>query len=168
MKLSLLKYRTEQYLKKNRTRRSSLPYDSAKTAGIIFTVEDKQKHFAVKDFIKRLETDAKHVQVLEFLPDDTENFEFKFDFFMVKDVSFLGSLQSDSAIQFADAPFDFLFYLDLVPNPMILHLLARSKAKCRVGGFWQDGDKYLDLMVDATPNTSALLDSLYRYVKQIR
>ena len=168
MKLNLLKYRTNRYLKKNKTRRSSLPYDDAKTAGIIFTVEDKQKHFAVKDFIKRLETDGKHIQVLEFLPDKTENFEFKFDFFMAKDISLFGSLQSENAIQFADAPFDFLFYLDLTPNPMILHLLARSNAKCRVGGFWEDGEKYLDLMVDAVPNTPALLDALYKYVKEIR
>jgi hypothetical protein len=168
MKLNLLKYRTKLYLKKNRAHRSSLSYDSAKTAGIIFTVEDKQKHFAVKDFIKRLESDGKHIQVLEFLPDNKENFEFKFDFFMAKDISILGSLQSDNAIQFADAPFDFLFYLDLSPNPMILHLLARSNAKCRVGGFWEDGDKYLDLMVNAVPNTPALLDALYKYVKEIR
>jgi hypothetical protein len=168
MKLNLLKYRTKLYLKKNRSRRSSLPYGSAKTAGIIFTVEDKQKHFAVKDFIKRLEGDGKHTQVLEFLPDHAENFEFKFDFFMAKDISFLGALQSENAIQFSEAPFDFLFYLDLTPNPMILHLLARSNAKCRVGGFWEDGDKYLDLMVNAVPNTPALLDALYKYVREIR
>lgn len=168
MKLSLLKYRTNLYLKRNKPRRLSLPYSSAKTTGIIFTVEDKQKHFAVKDFIKRLEVDGKHIQVLEFLPDNTENFEFKFDFFTAKDISFLGSIESDNAVQFADAPFDFLFYLDLTPNPMILHLLARSHAKCRVGRFWEEGDKYLDLMVNTVPNTPALLDSLYKYVKEIR
>lgn len=168
MKLSLLKYRTKLYLKKNRTRRASLPYDDAKTIGFIFTVEDKQKHFAVKDFIKRFETDGKHIQVLEYLPDHKENFEFKFDFFTAKDISLFGNLQSDNAVQFADAPFDFLFYLDLTPNPMILHILARSNAKCRVGGYWDEGDQYLDLMVNAVPNTTALLDALFKYVRKIR
>ena len=155
-------------LKKNQAVRGSVPFKNAKTVGIIFTVEDKQKHFAVKDFIKRFEADGKHIQVLEYLPDNKENYEFKFDFFMDKDVSFWGNINSPNAIQFADGPFDFLFYLDLTPNPLILHLLARSKAKCRVGRMFDDGHSYLDLMVDSVSNTQALLDTMYKYVTQLR
>lgn len=136
--------------------------------GIIFTVEDKQKHFAIKEFIRKLESDGKDIQVLEYLPERTENYEFKFDFFQEKDISFWGNVTSSNAIEFADAPFDYLYYLDLTPNPLILHLLARSHAKCRVGRFWEEGSQYLDLMVDATPNTQALLDTIYKYVSLIR
>lgn len=136
--------------------------------GIIFTVEDKQKHFAIKEFIRKLESDGKDIQVLEYLPERTENYEFKFDFFQEKDISFWGNVTSTNAIEFADAPFDYLYYLDLTPNPLILHLLARSHAKCRVGRFWEEGSQYLDLMVDATPNTQALLDTIYKYVSLIR
>jgi hypothetical protein len=168
MKLSFLKYRTNLILRRNKTPRTTVAYKAAKTAGIIFTVEDKQKHFAVKEFIKRLESDGKHIQVLEFLPERKENYEFKFDFFMEKDITFWGNVQSASAVQFADAPLDYLFYLDLEPNPLILHLLARSHAKCRAGILWDGGEKYLDFMVTSVANTPALLDTLYKYITQIR
>lgn len=168
MKLTFLQYKTNLLLKKNKASHVSLPYGQSRTAGIVFTVEDKQKHFAIKDFIRRLETDGKHVQVLEYLPGKKENYEFKFDFFTDKDVSFLGSITSANAIQFADAPFDFLFYLDLSPNPMILNLLARSKAKCRVGRYWEQGSPYLDFMIESVSNNQALLESIHKYILQLR
>ncbi len=168
MKHSFLKYKTNLLLKKQKTARNSVPWKNALTTGIIFTVEDKQKHFAIKDFIKKLENEGKHVQVLEYLPEKTENYEFKFDFFSEKDVSFWGNIQSANAMQFADAPFDFLFYLDLQPNEMIMNILARSKAKCRVGKYFDDGSRFLELMVDSVSNNQALLETLYKYVSQLR
>lgn len=136
--------------------------------GIIFTVEDKQKHFAVKEFIKKLEHDGKHVQVLEFLPYKKENYEFRFDYFTDEDVSFWGNINSNNAIQFASAPFDFLFYLDLSPNPFILNLLAKSKAKCRVGRNWENGSAYLDFMIDSVANNQALFETIHKYISQLR
>lgn len=168
MKLSFLKYKTNLLVKKQKSTRASVPWSKALTAGIIFTVEDKQKHFAIKDFIKKLEHEGKHVQVLEYLPEKTENYEFKFDFFTDKDLSFWGNISSPSALQFADAPFDFLFYLDLQPNSMIMNILARSRAKCRVGKYWENGSTYLDFMVDSVNTNQALLESLYKYVVQLK
>ena len=168
MKLSFLKYKTNLILKKPKSHRDSLPWKKALTTGVIFTVEDKQKHFAIKDFIKKLENDGKHVQVLEYLPEKTENYEFRFDFFTDKDVTFWGNLASESALQFADAPFDFLFYLDLQPNSMIMNILARSNAKCRVGKYFDDGNHYLDFMIDSVSNTQALLETLYKYISQLK
>jgi hypothetical protein len=168
MKLSFLKYKTNLLLKKQKPERQSVAWKKALTAGIIFTVEDKQKHFAIKDFIKKLEQDGKHVQVLEYLPEKTENFEFKFDFFSDKDVTFWGNINSSNALQFADAPFDFLFYLDLQPNAMIMNILARSHAKCRVGKYWEEGSSYLDFMVDSVNSTQALVETLHRYISQLK
>jgi len=168
MKLKLLRMKTNALLKKNRTARTNVPYDQAKTIGIIFTVEDKQKHHVVKEFIKRFEANGKHVQILEFLPEQRDNYEFKFDFFSQKDISFWGNLSSHAAIQFCDAPFDFLYYLDLEPNPFVAHVLARSKAKCRVGRYFDEGDKYLDFMIESVSNNQALLDNMYNYTTQLK
>jgi hypothetical protein len=168
MKLNFLKSKTKSLLRKNKSSRSNLTYKQAKTVGLLFTVEDKQKHFIVKEFIKKLEMDGKIIQVLEYLPDKHDNYEFKFDFFSEKDVSFWGNITSSSALQFSDAPFDFLFYIDQIPNDLVLHLLARSKAKCRVGPFFDEGDQYLELMIGQTPNTQALVDGMYRYTSMLR
>ena len=168
MKLKLIQIKTKALLKRNRQIRTNPPYKHARTIGIIFTVEDKQKHFYVKEFVRRLENDGKHIQVLEYLPEKRDNYEFKFEFFTEKDFSFWGHLYSPNAIQFADAPFDFLFCLDAEPNPFVLHILARSRAKCRIGRHWEKHEQYLDFMIASAGNVQALGDGFYRYVTMLK
>ena len=168
MKLKLLKARTDWALRKNKASRISMSYKQALNVGVIFTVEDKQKHDSIKDFVKKLEADGKKVQVIEFLPEDKDNYDFKFDFFSEKDVSFWGKITAQNAIRFSDAPFDFLFYIDISPNPLILYLLARGKARCRVGRSWVDGRAYFEFMIESINNNQSLIESMYKYTAQLR
>ena len=160
--------RTKTALKKNKTVRASTPYKKAVNVGIIFTVEDKAKHDHIKEFIQRLERDGKKVQVLEFLPEKKMNHEFKFDFFTLKDVSFFGDLTSPNALKFAETPFDYLFYIDKESNPLILHLLARSKAQCRVGKFCEEERSYFEMMIGQDGTIKELIESMYNYTSQLR
>jgi len=168
VKLTFLKIRTNSLLKRNKTLRANLSYKKAQSIGIIFSVEDKIKHDAVKELIKKFEHDGKSVQVIEFLPNKKENYEFLFDFFSDKDLSFWGNITSDSALKFSDTPFDFLYYIDGAPNPMILNLLARSKSKCRVGKFWEEGSPFFELMIESNGNMRALMDNMYTYTSQLK
>lgn len=168
MRHKLLKARTNWELKSNKVMRSTVPYKQALNVGVIFTVEDKQKHEAVKEFIKKLETDGKKVQVIEFLPENKDNYEFKFDFFSEKDISFWGKITAENAIRFSDAPFDYLFYIDINPNPLILYLLARGKARCRVGRSWTDARSYFEFMIESFNSNQSLIDSMYKYTSQLR
>lgn len=168
MKLSFLRNKTRLLLQKNSGPRGGVTYPSALNLGIIFTVEDKQKHHTVKTFIKRLEQDGKNIQVLEYLPEKKDNYEFKFDFFTDKDFSLLGNLRSSSAIQFTNSPFDILFCIDLNPNALIQYILAKSKAKCRVGTYWESGEPFLDLMIRSVSTYPALIDNMYKYTAQLK
>jgi len=168
MKLRLLKARTEWALKKNKASRTTVPYRQALNVGVVFTVEDRQKHEAVKEFIKKLENDGKKVQVIEFLPADKENFEFKFDFFSEKDLSFWGQVTAENAIRFSEAPFDFLFYIDITPNPFIMYLLARGKARCRVGRSWTHARNYFEFMIESINSNQSLIESIYKYTSQLK
>jgi hypothetical protein len=165
---NLLKIRTNSYLKKNKALRNNLSYKKAINVGIIFSVEDKKKHEDIKEFIKKLEHDGKHVKVMAFLPKKKENYEFLFDFFTEKDLSFWGNINSPNAEKFSDTPFDFLYYVDTTPNPLVLNLMARSAAKCRIGKFWDEGKPYFELMIESNGNTKALIDSMYRYTSVLR
>ena len=160
--------RTESALRKNKSLRASIPYKQAQSLGILFSVEDKQKHLEIKDFIQRLEQDGKKVHVLEFLPKKKENYEFMFDFFTEKDLSFWGNLNSDKALRFSEMPFDFLFYVDKESNPFILDLLARCKARCRVGCYHATESKFFELMIEQTGTTKGLIDAMYKYTKQLK
>jgi hypothetical protein len=160
--------RTQTALKKNKTARSSIPYKQAANMGIIFTVEDKEKHDAVKELIHHLEKDGKKVQVLEFLPEKKTNHEFKFDFFTIKDISFWGDVTAQNALKFIETPFDYLFYIDKESNPLILHLLARSKAHCRVGKFNEAESPYFEMMIEQNGAIKGIMETMFNYTTQMR
>jgi hypothetical protein len=167
-KMQFLKMRTETALKKNKTARASTPYKQAVTVGMIFTVEDKQKHEDIKEFIHLLERDGKKVQVLEFLPEKKNNHEFKFDFFTIKDLSFWGNITALNAIKFTETPFDYLFYIDKESNPLILHLMAQSKAHCRVGKFNEAESAFFEMMIEHDGTNKELMEAMYNYTSQLR
>lgn len=167
-KMNFLRMRTRQALKKNHALRASLPYQQAHNIGVLFTVEDKQKHADVKDFIHLLEQDGKKVQVLEYLPLQKENYEFKFDFFTIKDLNFWGKINSAQAQKFSETPFDYLFYIDKESNPLALFLLATSKARCRVGRFVEDDEPFFEMMIGQNGTTKGLIETMYKYTKQLK
>jgi len=163
-----LHLRTNSALKSNKSLRTSIPYQQALSVGIIFSVEDKQKHEEIKDFIKQLQQDGKKVTVLEFLPNKKENYEFMFDFFTVKDLSFWGEVTSPGVHKFTDMPFDYLYCIDNASNPLVLHLLAKSKARCRIGKFSEQGHPFFELMIEQNGSVKNLIDSMYKYSKQLK
>ena len=148
--------------------RSSIPYQQALSIGILFSVEDKQKHEAIKDFIKQLQQDGKKVTVLEFLPKQKENYEFLFDFITKKHLSFWGKVNSPDADKFMEMPFDYLYCIDNTSNPLIMHLLAKSKAKCRIGKFSKQDNAFFELMIEQNGSVKNLIDSMYKYSKQLK
>lgn len=168
MKLTFLRYNTNNQLKKNKTARASTPFQKVQNAGILFTVEDKNKHEVVKELLKRLQHEGKKVSVLAFLPEKKENFEFLFNYFTQKDISFWGQLQSEDALKFADMPLDNLYCLDESYNPMVLNILARSKAKCRIGKFAEGNESFFELMIESKQGVKGLMEESYRYTRELR
>lgn len=168
MKLAFLRYNTKNQLKKNKTLRSSTTFKKATKVGVFFTIEDRAKHDAVKEFIKKLELDGKTVTVLAFLPEKKENFEFLFNYFTLKDISFWGSLLSNDALNFSNTPFDFLYCLDEAASPMVLNVLARSKAKCRIGKYAPGCEPFYELMIESNNGVKGLMEGELRYSKELR
>jgi pentatricopeptide repeat protein len=168
LKLTFLKWRTQKALRKNKSPRVSTPYKKSNSIGIIFSVEDKQKHDDVKEFVKHLELDGKQVRVLEFLPAKAENFEFLFDFFTIQDLNFWGRIDNSKVSTFIQTTFDYLFYLDKEHNPLILNLLAESKAFCRVGNYKEECESYFELMIENKGTVKGMIDNMYKYTKQLR
>lgn len=168
MKLSLLRYNTKSQIKKNKTLHSSVAFKNATSVGVLFTIEDRTKHDAIKELVKKLEADGKTVKVLAFLPEKKENFEFLFDYFTVKDISFWGILQSTDALKFSDTSFDFLYCVDEDPNVMVLNLLARSKAKCRIGKYKEENKPYYELMIESKNGVKSLIEGALKYSRELR
>jgi hypothetical protein len=160
--------RTNSALKKRAAIRTSIPYKHAKSVGIIFSVEDKQKHDHIKDFVRHLEQDGKKVDVLEFLPKKKENYEFLYDFFTIEDLSFWGRITSEKAIKFYNTPFDYLFYIDTDHNPLMLDVLARCRAACRVGKSDGMESDFFEFMIQDGSSVKSLIDNIYKYTRSLR
>ncbi|MBL3655941.1 DUF6913 domain-containing protein [Fulvivirga sediminis] len=162
----ILGYRTSSILKNNKAKRLSTNYKDAGSIGIIYTSEDWGKHHIVKEFKKSLEDDGKEVKVLTLLPKGLENFEFLFDFFTTKDISFWGNFTAEQVHKFVNATFDYLFYLDTKSNLLIKNILALSKARCRVGKYEETDSQFFELMINTrSDSTSELVNEMYKYTK---
>lgn len=166
---NLLIYRTKKLALKKSRRNCSISYSDAEKVGIIFTVDDLEKHELVKSFIRKLKKDEKEIEVLCYLPKGKENYEFIFNYFTEKDVTFFGKFNNKDVIRFAARSFDFLFCLDCNPNNMVESVLALSKSNCRIGSYHPDKDRFYELMIQPKDrSTESLINDIYRYTKLLR
>lgn len=168
MRQTLLKWRTQSALLNNKSLRTSTAYKKTNSIGIIFSVDDRQKHDDIKEFVKHLEQDGKQVRVLEFLPKKKENYEFLFDFFTITDLNFWGIINNSQADKFCQTAFDYLFYIDNEHNPLVLNILAKSKAHCRVGKHQVENEHYFEFMIENNGTIKGLIENMYKYTKQLR
>jgi hypothetical protein len=165
--MSFLQMRTRSALKKNAHPRISIPYTQAHSFGIVFSVEDQQKLNLIQDLVNRLLRDGKAVSVLEFLPRKKDKHQFVFDALAIDDLGFWGTINSPPALQFLQNSFDYLFYVDCYTHPIPLHLLAQSKAKCRVGCYHANESSFFELMIDGDGSTKNLIENMYTYTRQL-
>lgn len=161
----LLSVNTRRWVKRNKSIRSTTNYRKTQSIGIVFSIDDRNKHDIIKSFVKRLEVDGKQVDVLAFLPENKENHEFLFDFFTLKDISFWGNYHSKQVLNFAKKPFDYLLHIDFDNLNVINGLLALSKAKCRIGGAKVEQSKFYEMII-TTPqkDIQTLVDEMYNYI----
>jgi hypothetical protein len=161
----LLKYRLGKQIAKERNL-GSVGYKDARFVGILFSAEDLKKHEAIKKLLRNLDKDGKKVEVMSFLPTDTQNFEFKFNFFTKDEISWQGTFKSKDVLSFMTQPFDYLFYLDFESSPMMRYILAMSKAKCRIGHFDEENRPVCELMVAPELATyDSLIKEMYKYTQ---
>lgn len=164
-----LSLRTKTTLKKDKIIRASTSFSDAKTIGIIFSADNKYKFDCIKQLKKDLENEGKTVEVLSYLAKGKDNYEFLFDFFTSRDISFWGRFTSTLVNKFIAQPFDFLFSVDIKSNIYIDNILACSHAKCRVGPFRENKSQFFELMININDSKpiSALINEMYHFTKRL-
>lgn len=163
-----LSYKTKRFLKLNHGLRVSVPYTEAKHIGIIFSNDSPDKSKLAEQLKSLILADDKKIKVLAY----DRNVQIKhlpFESFSKKDINFWGNFTNQSIHNFANISFDFLFCLDNNPGDVIRNLLAKSKAKCRVGicNNFESYNELFELIVQSSDDSN-LVDSVYEYTKNIR
>ncbi len=166
---NFIKRKTRKLLKKNNVKRTSINYEDAKCIGILFTITNRKKHTEVRNFIKKLKTDGKEVEVLCLLGTGKENYDFVFDYFTKKEFTFFGRTTSPSLNSFIQKKFDYVFHLDTSLGLFMENSLATSQAKCRVGIYQEGKDSFYELMFKTKKDEEfgASLVQMYNFVKTI-
>ena len=165
---SILKYRTRKANNRQESLRNSVTFRNAREFGILFTVENQEKHNKVKDVIRELEEVQKSVTVLSYLPKGKDNYEFLFDFFTKKEISYFGKFNNPAVDKFIAREFDFLLIFDRNIHPFIAHIAAHCRAKCRVGHYSERNSSFLEFMVNSVQgNATGMIEDMMRYIKKI-
>ncbi len=144
-------------------------YREARTAGIIFVMNNLDDFETVRKFEAKLKKEGKEVHVLSYLPANVENFDFHYDFFNRKDFNFAGSLISGNVISFLQKKFDLLICLERSLNIYIEYLMAASAARFRIGPYISQRENLFELMI-RTPeesDLSELINQIYHYTNEL-
>ncbi len=163
-----LSYKTKRFLKQNHDIRTSVPYDKARHIGIIFSNDTPDKSKSAEQLKALLQADGKQIKILAY-DRNVQVQHLPFESFSNKDLGFWGNFNKQSIDKFSNTTFDFLFCLDKIPGKIIKNLLAKSKAKCRVG-ICDDFEAYQNTfeLIVQTANDTNVIDSVYSYTKKIR
>ncbi len=160
-------------IKKNNFKRENPGYSEAKKVLVYFTSEGNQKIAMVKGLQNKLERAGKTVKFLYLVLDDIDKPDVHLDTGMERlvptDFTYFGNIQKPSVIKLLDEEFDYLIHADVEYNIYSDLILAKSKAKCRIGKYFKDHESLYEMMVEVPPEKKIpyLLEQIYHYTKAL-
>ncbi len=165
----LLPVRTRNALKKSSSH-PSVSYQEALQIGFLFRYVDDERFESILEYTRKFERDNKGVSMLVFNPKKEITSRFNFPVYTKENISFWGKLTSEEIDIFLAKDFDFLINLDLEPHDFVDNILARSKAKCKIGHYSGRNEAFCQMMlrIDPPDDFEQFLDQVYYYIKNLR
>ena len=159
-----IEFQLPKLVKKSRVRRQTVNYQDAERVGVLVTLYDHEKQHAIDEFVDRLVSDHKEVEVLCYDKRRARNKIFGYVQFTDRDISLFGSIRAEYVTDFTNRDFDYLFHLDTESDVVLDKILTLSRAKCRVGCDVPGHHDFYELMVkaDSLPDLSEMI---FHYVK---
>ncbi len=160
-------------VKKNLSRRQSSRYNEAKTVLLFFTSEGNQKIALVKGLQNKMEKEGKKVTCLYLLMKDEDKPDVHMDEGMERleptDFSLFGDILKSEVKQLMDQEFDYMIHSDMESNIYSDLVMSKSKAKCRIGRYFDDHENQYDMMIKVADDKKInfLLDQIYHYTKAL-
>jgi len=170
LKEFFLKKRIQGALKRNKAPRQTLNYADARKIGLLFLLENGNGHDALNRFVRRIKTEGKQVEALTLMGEKHGNpYKFNYNFITSDQLSFLGALESESAQNFIESKFDYLYCISQQESLIFDYILATSQAKCRIGQFQEGKADFYEMMVheEAQGSVKKILETMLHYTKAI-
>lgn len=173
IKEKLLAFYTKRLLKARYTVRTNVGFRQAHNLGILYQGDSQKKHEAIHDLVHQLSQLGKKVTALCYTPPSAPVINLSMPTITHQDVGLLGKITNPQAQVFISTPFDYLYQVDLVSNPVLDYLVAKSQAKCRVGYYTPTRVALFEVMVafdrkKADNETDALIAQMMQYTQMLR
>ena len=152
--------------------RESHNFETAKTAGILFTPTDQASFEQIKQFLSYLSTYKLQIYVLGYIDGKTIPESFLFwkgiNLFSQKELNWTLVPNSPVVTDFIDKPFDLLLDLSLTDFFPVEYISRLSKSKFKIGRFTTE-HKGFDLMfeLDGNYKLETFLDHIKHYLNLI-
>lgn len=147
IKARLLSFYTKRLIRRRQTACRNVGFDQARTIGILYHGDVPKKQEVIHQLVTELEKLGKQVSTLCYVHDPKEATNFTAPTVTLRDIKLLGQIMHPQAQEFANTSFDYLYQVDLASHPVIDYLMARSKAKCRVGYYTASRAGLFEIMV---------------------
>ena len=133
-------------------KRQTPNYDEANTVGILLKTNNLSMAQSIQKFISQLIKDGKRVSILHYIGknDPTIDLGFQHYSFSEKQIDSLGNINLEVVETFIAQNFDFLYCVSKEDELPFQYILAKSKAKCRVGKF-DSNPSFYELMINLKP-----------------
>ncbi len=170
IKQYFLRRKLQGAIRKARPKRATLNFGDVKTVGVFFVTHEESRQKDIANFIRNLQRDGKQVMALTYFGKERDiAYSFDHDFFMENEIDYWGELQSNSAINFVNKAFDYLYCISTDQSEVQDLIMMMSKAKCRIGPYQPGKEHLFELMLALQPGEGVdkLIDQASYYTRAI-
>lgn len=153
-----IRYRLSRYfldLKPAENRRIKVNnYGNARSIGVIYKEKDEAFFILVKQFVKYLKAEhgIRDILTLAYIDDKHiphwQLHKLEYEYFTIADTDWRLKPKSQGTDDFLARDFDILLDFTLDTPPPLMHILAKSRARFKVGAWNPAKKELLDFMVD--------------------
>ena len=154
-------YFLQKMMRKLERKRCPIPFEAAKSLGILFDATRQEDRELALSFSNQLKQKDRKIRHLGFFANKQDISNFPFKAFNKNEVDWLLRPKGDKVEEFQQEPFDFLISIYSKENLVLEYISALSQAHLRVGPY-TDNTYCYDLMIDTAGN-----ESLNDYLKQV-
>lgn len=136
-------------------------FEDAQSVGILYKEKGEGFYILVKQYVKYLKSKHGIRDVMAFCYIDEKGnvphyqvHKLKYDYFDKSEVNWRMEPISSQATKFVETEYDILIDLEREPVLPLQFILARSRARFKVGYFGTGRSEYYDLMIDVPPHAT--------------
>ena len=87
----------------------------------------------------------------------------------LEEFAFFGKIESEQVKILLEEEFDFMIHADVESNIYTDIIMAKAKARCRIGNYTEEKSNLYEMMIDipGKKTTKFLMDQVYHYIKRL-